>query len=143
MTRDDEVRAMEIATKLVDNLLSWARTKSINWIGEAIVDLALQCDSVEEIRAVGELLEALDERDRKAIARGERWSKGSRLLSQDEARKVLRALTLDQLDVLADRSGHSLHELFEWSCGLREIHSGALWLLGQRDEMAKITGGER
>jgi len=143
MTRDDEVRAMEIATKLVDNLLSWARTKSINWIGEAIVDLALQCDSVEEIRAVGELLEALTERDRKAIARGERWSKGSRLLSQDEARKVLRALTLDQLDVLADRSGHSLHELFEWSCGLREIHSGALWLLGQRDEMAKITGGER
>jgi len=143
MTQGDEVRAMEIATKLVDNLLSWARTKSINWIGEAIVDLALQCDSVEEIRAVGELLEALDERDRKAIARGERWSKGSRLLSQDEARKVLRALTLDQLDVLADRSGHSLHELFEWSCGLREIHSGALWLLGQRDEMAKITGGER
>jgi len=143
MTRDDEVRAMEIATKLVDNLLSWARTKSINWIGEAIVDLALQCDSVEEIRAVGELLEALDERDRKAIARGERWSKGSRLLSQDEARKVLRALTLDQLDVLADRSGHSLHELFEWSCGLREIHSGALWLLGQRDEMAKITGETR
>jgi len=134
---------MEIATKLVDNLLSWARTKSINWIGEAIVDLALQCDSVEEIRAVGELLEALDERDRKAIARGERWSKGSRLLSQDEARKVLRALTLDQLDVLADRSGHSLHELFEWSCGLREIHSGALWLLGQRDEMAKITGETR
>ena len=143
MTQDDEVRAMEIATKLVDNLLSWARTKSINWIGEAIVDLALQCDSVEEIRAVGELLEALDERDRKAIARGERWSKGSRLLSQDEARKVLRALTLDQLDVLADRSGHSLHELFEWSCGLREIHSGALWLLGQRDEMAKITGETR
>ena len=143
MTRDDEVRAMEIATKLVDNLLSWARTGSINWIGEAIVDLALQCDSVEEIRAVGELLEALDERDRKAIARGERWSKGSRLLSQDEARKVLRALTLDQLDVLADRSGHSLHELFEWSCGLREIHSGALWLLGQRDEMAKITGETR
>jgi len=143
MTQGDEVRAMEIATKLVDNLLSWARTKSINWIGEAIVDLALQCDSVEEIRAVGELLEALDERDRKAIARGERWSKGSRLLSQDEARKVLRALTLDQLDVLADRSGHSLHELFEWSCGLREIHSGALWLLGQRDEMAKITGETR
>ena len=143
MTQGDEVRAMEIATKLVDNLLSWARTKSINWIGEAIVDLALQCDSVEEIRAVGELLEALTERDRKAIARGERWSKGSRLLSQDEARKVLRALTLDQLDVLADRSGHSLHELFEWSCGLREIHSGALWLLGQRDEMAKITGETR
>jgi len=45
--------------------------------------------------------------------------------------------------VLADRSGHSLHELFEWSCGLREIHSGALWLLGQRDEMAKITGETR
>jgi hypothetical protein len=143
MTRDEEVRAMEIATKLVDNLLSWAQTGSINAIGEAIVDLALQVETVEDIRAVGELLEALTERDRKAIARGERWSKGSRLLSQDEARKVLRALTLDQLDVLADRSGHSLHELFEWSCGQREIHSGALWLLGQRDEMAKITGETR
>jgi hypothetical protein len=45
--------------------------------------------------------------------------------------------------VLADRSGHSLHELFEWSCGQREIHSGALWLLGDRDEMAKITGETR
>ena len=143
MTRDEEVRAMEIATKLVDNLLSWAQTGSINAIGEAIVDLALQVETVEDIRAVGELLEALTERDRKAIARGERWSKGSRLLSQDEARKVLRALTLDQLDVLSDRSGHSLHELFEWSCGQREIHSGALWLLGQRDEMAKITGETR
>ena len=143
MTRDEEVRAMEIATKLVDNLLSWAQTGSINAIGEAIVDLALQVETVEDIRAVGELLEALTERDRKAIARGERWSKGSRLLSQDEARKVLRALTLDQLDVLADRSGHSLHELFEWSCGQREIHSGALWLLAQQDEMAKITGETR
>jgi hypothetical protein len=143
MTRDEEVRALEIATKLVGTLLSWAATSSINTIGAAIVDLALQLDSVEDIRAVGELLEALTERDRKAIARGEAWGKRSRLLSQDEARKVLRGLTLDQLDVLADRSGHSLHELFEWSCGQREIHSGALWLLGQQDEMAKIMGETR
>lgn len=143
MTQDDEVRLLEIATKLLTHWLGGWTTSSINGFGEAIVDLALQCDTVEEIRAVGDLLEALTERDRKAIARGERWSKGSRLLSQDEARKVLRALTLDQLDVLADRSGHSLHELFEWSCGLREIHSGALWLLGQQDEMAEITGETR
>jgi hypothetical protein len=143
MTPDDEVRAMEIATKLVETRLSWAATSCINTIGAAIVDLWQQCDPVEEIRAVGDLLKSLTDRDRVAIARGERWGKRSRILSQDEARRVLRGLTLDQLDVLADRSGHSLHELFEWSCGQREIHSGALWLLGQQDEMAKITGETR
>jgi hypothetical protein len=143
MTRDDEVRAMKNAYKLVETLLPWATTGGINSIGEAIVDLAQQVDTVDEMRAVGELLGSLTERDRKAIARGERWSKRSRALSQDEARRVLRALTMDQLDVLAERSGHTLHELFEWSCGQREIHSGALWLLGDRDEMAKITGETR
>ena len=143
MTRDDEVRLLEIATKLVETLLSWAATNSINAIGEAIVDLALQCDNVEDIHAVGNLLGSLTERDRVAIARGERWGRRSRALSQDEARRVLRGLTMDQLDVLAERSGHTLHELFEWSCGQREIHSGALFLLGKQDEMAKITGETR
>ena len=118
------VRWMEVATELVLGPLE----------GEAI----------SSINAIGELLAAMTERDLEAVEKGERWGqRRSRLLSQEEARKLLRGLTLDQLDVLADRSGHSLHELFEWSCGQREIHSGALWLLGQRDEMAKITGGER
>jgi hypothetical protein len=143
MTHDDEVRAMKIATKLVDNLLSWAQTGSINAIGEAIVDLALQVETVEDIRAVGELLEALTERDRKAIARGERWSKGSRLLSQDEARKVLRGLSIDQLDAFAERWGYGLDEVISGAMGYSEIHGGALVALGDRDEMAKITGGER
>jgi len=144
MTHDDEVRAMEIATKLVTDWLGCAATSSIVAFGVAIGELTRQCDNVEDIRAVGDLLESLTDQERKAIENGERWGKrSSRLLSQDEARKVLRGLTLDQLDVLADRSGHSLHELFEWSCGQREIHSGALWLLAQQDEMAKITGETR
>ena len=143
MTQDDEVRAMEIATQLVLGPLSGVDLIAINAAGHAIVDLWQRSDTVEEIMAVGELLEAVTERDRAAIARGERWGRRSRALSPGEAQKVLRGLTMDQLDVLADRSGHSLHELFEWSCGQREIHSGALWLLGDRDEMAKITGGER
>ena len=143
MSDAEDVRALEIATKLVETRLSWATTSCINTIGAAIVDLWQQCDPVEEIRAVGDLLKSLTERDRKAIARGERWGRRSRALSQDEARRVLRGLTMDQLDVLAERSGHTLHELFEWSCGQREIHSGALFLLGKQDEMAKITGETR
>jgi hypothetical protein len=134
---------MEIATQLVLGPLSGVDLIAINAAGHAIVDLWQRSDTVEEIMAVGELLETVTERDRKAIKKGGRWGRRSRLLSQDEARKVLRGLTLDQLDVLADRSGHSLHELFEWSCGQREIHSGALWLLGQQDEMAKIMGETR
>ena len=143
MTQHDEVRQLEIATKLVETLLSWAATGSINSIGEAIVDLALQVETVEEIRAVGELLEALTERDRKAIARGERWSKRSLALSQGEARKVLRGLSIDQMEAFAERWGYCLHEVIEWSMEQREIHGGALVALGDREEMAKITGETR
>jgi hypothetical protein len=143
MTQDDEVRAMEIATKLVDGLLCWAATGGINSIGAAIVNLALQCDSVVEIHAVGDLLESLDERDRKAIARGERWGRGSRVLSQDEARKVLRRMSFDQLDAFAERLGYGPDEVISWAMGYSQIHGGALWALGDRDEMAKITGETR
>jgi hypothetical protein len=142
MTRDEEVRAMEIATKLVENLLSWASTSSINAIGAAIVDLALQCDSVEDIQAVGDLLESLTERDRVAITRGERWARGSRALSQGEARKLLRGLSIDQMEAFAERWGYCLHEVIEWSLEQRDIHGGALVALGDVEEMAKITGGD-
>jgi len=143
MSDADDVRAMEIATKLVTDWLGCAATSSIVAFGVSIGEMTRQCDTVEEIRAVGEWLESLTARDREAIEKGERWGKRSRALSQDEARRVLRGLTMDQLDVLAERSGHTLHELFEWSCGQREIHSGALFLLGKQDEMAKITGEAR
>ena len=143
MSDAEDVRAMEIATKLVETLLSWASTSSINTIGAAIVDLALQCDNVEEIRAVGDLLESLTERDRGAIARGERWGKRSRALSQGEARKVLRGLSIDQMEAFAERWEYCLHEVIEWSLEQRDIHGGALVALGEREEMAKITGGER
>ena len=123
MTRDEEVRLLDLATELV--------------LGP------LADESVESINALGGWLAQMTRGDREQVEKGERWGKRSRLPSQEEARKVLRGLTLDQLDVLADRSGHSLHELFEWSCGQREIHSGALFLLGQQDEMAKITGETR
>jgi hypothetical protein len=142
MSDADEVRAMDIATKLLDHLLSWATTESINSIGAAIVDLALQCDCVVEIHAVGDLLESLTERDRKAIARGERWSKGSRALSQEEGQKVLRGMTLDQLDAFAERWGYG-QEVMDWARGYSDIHGGALVALGYQDEMDKITGGER
>ena len=145
MTPDDEVRAMEIATKLVETLLSWAATSSINSIGAAIVDLWQQVDNVEDIRAVGELLQAMTERDRVAIARGERWGKRSRALSQEEGKKVLRGLTIAQVNALCDRRGYGHAEVMDWAMGYSDIHGEArlLAVLSDRDEMAKITGGER
>ncbi len=143
MTHDDEVRAMEIATKLVTERLGCAATSSIVAFGSAIVSLALQCNTIEEICAVGELLESLTERCRKAIARGERWSKGSRALSKEEARQVLCGLTIAQAKVFADRWEYGRNEVMDWAMGYSEIHGGALLALGDRDEMAKITGGER
>jgi hypothetical protein len=143
MTHDDEVRAMEIATKLVENLLSWAATGSIKAIGAAIVDLALQCDSVVEIHAVGDLLEALTERDRVAIARGERWKRGSRALSPEEGKKALLGLTIDQVKKFCNRWGYGHAEVMDWAMGYSDIHGGALVALGDQDEMAKITGETR
>lgn len=142
MTHDEEVRAMEIATKLVETLLSWAATNSINTIGAAIVDLALQCDCVVEIHAVGDLLESLTERDRGAIARGERWGKRSRLTGE-EGQKVLWGMTMDQLWAFAQRWEYSLDEVIEWAREQRDIPHGALVALSDQDEMAKITGETR
>jgi hypothetical protein len=31
----------------------------------------------------------------------------------------------------------------DWAMGYSNIHDGALWALGDRDEMAKITGETR
>jgi hypothetical protein len=143
MTHDDEVRAMEIATKLVETLLSWAATSSVNTIGSAIVDLVLTCDGVEEIHAVGELLESLTDRDRKAIARGERWKRGSRALSQEEGKKALLGLTIDQVKKFCNRWGYGHAEVMDWAMGYSDIHGGALVALGDQDEMAKITGETR
>ncbi len=135
----DEVRAMEIATKLVDGLLCWAATGGLNAIGEAIVDLALQCDSVDEIRAVGELLEALNDRDRAAIAKGERWGKRSRLTGE-EGQKVLWGMTMDQLWAFAQRWEHDFDAVIEWAREQRDIPHGALVALSDVDEMVKIMG---
>jgi hypothetical protein len=143
MSDAEDVRAMEIATKLVTFFLCGLRTSAINTIGVAIVDLALQCANVEDIHAVGNLLESLTERDRVAIARGEQWRRGSRALSQDEARKVLRGMSIDQLDAFAERWEYATHEVFGWVLEQRDIHGGALVALGDQDEMAKITGETR
>ena len=142
MTQDEEVRAMEIATKLLDHLLSWSPTGGINSIGEAIVDLALQVDTVEEIQAVGKLLESLTDRDRRAIARGEKWGKRSRLTGE-EAQKVLWGMTMDQLWAFAQRWEYDFDVVIEWAREQRDIPHGALVALSDADEMAKITGGER
>ena len=143
MSDAEDVRALEIATKLVDHLLSWAATNGINSIGEAIVDLALQVETVEEIQAVGELLQAMTWRDRKAIEKGERWGKRSRTLSPEEGQKVLRGLTIDQVTKFAERWGYGRDEVISWAVGYSDIPHGALVALGDQDEMAKITGGER
>ena len=143
MTQDDEVRAMEIATQLVTDWLGCAATSSIVAFGSAIVSLALQCNTIEEICAVGELLESLTDRDRKAIENGERWKRGSRALSQEEGQKVLLGLTIDQVKKFADRWGYGHAEVMDWAMGYSNIHDGALWALGDVDEMAKITGETR
>jgi hypothetical protein len=107
------------------------------------VDLVLTCDGVEEIHAVGELLESLTDRDRKAIARGERWKRGSRALSQEEGKKALLGLTIDQVKKFADRWGYGRDEVISGAMGYSEIPHGLLVALGDAEEMAKITGGER
>jgi len=143
MTQDDEVRAMEIATQLVLGPLSGVDLIAIKAAGHAIVDLWQRSDNVEDIRAVGELLEALTERCRGAIARGERWGRRSRALSQEEGKKVLLGLTIDQVKKFADRWGYGRDEIISWAMGYDEIPHGALVALSDVDEMAKITGGER
>jgi hypothetical protein len=78
MSDPEEVRAMEIVDKLVRMWLCGLTTSSINTSGAAIAELANQCDNVEEIRAVGDLLESLTEQDRSAIWKGEPWGNQSR-----------------------------------------------------------------
>jgi hypothetical protein len=143
MSDAEDVRAMEIAAELVTDFLRRLRTRSINTIGAAIVDLTLQCDNVEEIKDVGYLLGSLTERDRKAIEKGERWKRGSRALSPEEAQKVLCGLTIDQVKKFADRLGYGRDEVIQWAMGYGESHGGALWALGDQNEMAKITGETR
>jgi len=123
MTQDEDVRLLELGIDLVLGPLA----------GE----------SISGINAIGKLLLAMTERDRERIERGERWSKRSQALSRGEARKVLRALSIDQMEAFADRWGYSLDEVIEWTREQRDIHGGALVALGDRDEMAKITGETR
>jgi hypothetical protein len=124
MTQDEEVRRLELATQLVLGPLA------NEWLGA--------------ITHVGELLAAMTERDREQIRKGERWGRRQSLrLTVPEARKVLRGLSIDQLDAFAERWGYCLHEVIEWSLEQRDIHGGALVALGDREEMAKITGETR
>jgi hypothetical protein len=143
MSDADEVRLLEIATKLVTDWLGCAPTSSIVAFGVSIGEMTRQCDTVEEIRAVGELLESLTTTDRQAIERGERWSKRSRRLTVPEARRVLRGMSIDQMEAFAERWGYCIHEVLQWSLEQRDIHGGALVALGDVDEMAKIMGETR
>ena len=143
MSDAEDVRAMEIATKVVLGALLGVDTTAIKAAGYAIVDILDETEVAETIRAVGELLEAVTERDRAAIARGERWGRRSRALSPGEAQKVLRGLTIDQVKKFADRWGYGRDEVISWAMGYSEIPHGALVALGDMDEMAKITGETR
>jgi hypothetical protein len=143
MTQDEDVRAMEIATKLVLGPLSGVDTIAIKAAGHAIVDILDEIVGEATIRAVGELLETVTEQDRKAIEKGERWKRGSRALSQEEGKKALRGMTLDQLDAFATRLGYGRDEVISGAMGYSGIHGGVLWALGDSEEMAKITGETR
>ena len=143
MTRDEDVRAMELATQLVLGPLSGVDIIAIRAAGDAIVAILDETEVAETIRAVGELLEAVTERDRKAIENGERWGRRSRALSPGEAQKVLRGLTIDQVKKFAERWGYGRDEVISWAMGYSEIPHGMLVALGDRDEMAKITGEAR
>ena len=118
------VRWMEVATELVLGPLA----------GE----------SISSINAIGELLSAMTERDLEAVEKGERWGRRQSLrLTVPEARKVLRGLSIDQMEAFAERWEYCLHEVIEWSLEQRDIHGGALVALGDVEEMAKITGETR
>ena len=156
MTQDDEVRAMELATQLVLGPLAAEPIEIINRTGRAMAaiseaefrGLSDACLSglefaLERINAVGELLGSLRERDREQIEKGERWKRGSRALSPEEGQRMLLGLTIDQERKFAERWGYGRGEVIQWAMGYSEIPNGALWALGDRDEMAKITGGER
>jgi hypothetical protein len=143
MSDADEVRAMEIATKLVLGPLSGVDIISIKAAGHAIVDILDETEVEATIRAVGELLQAVTEQDREQIRKGERWGRGSRALSREEGQKVLLGLTIAQAKVLAKRWGYGQDEAISWAMGYSQIPHGVLWALGQVDEMAKITGETR
>ena len=124
MTQDEEVRRLELATQLVLGPLA------NEWLGA--------------ITHVGELLAAMTERDREQIRKGERWGRRQSLrLTVPEARKVLRGMSINQMEAFAERRGYCLQEVIEWSLEQRDIHGGALVALGDQDAMAKITGGTR
>ena len=75
------------------------------------------------------------------VRAGATWRNGA--LSKDEGQKVLRGMTIDRVKKFADRWGYGRDEVISWAMGYSEIHGGALWALGDRDEMAKITGETR
>ncbi len=143
MSDADDVRAMEIATKLVLGVLSGVDIISIKAAGHAIVDILDETEVEATIRAVGELLAAITERDREQIRKGEQWGRRSRALTQDEGKKVLLGLTIDQVKKFSDRWGYGRDEAISWAMGYSQIPHGMLVALGDVDEMAKITGGER
>ena len=143
MTHDDEVKAMEIATKLVLGALSGVDTIAIKAAGHAIVAILDETEVEATIRAVGELLQTVTRGDREQAEKGNRWGRRSQLLSQEDARKVLRGLTLEQVSAFCDRWEYGCAEVMGWAMGHSDIHGGALWALGDREEMAKITGDTR
>jgi len=123
MTRDEEVRLLDLATQLV--------------LGP------LKDETRLDINAIGELLAAMTSYDREQIEKGERWQGRGPMLKQDEAREVLYRLNIYQLNEFANRLDYCLHEIFDWAIGHRAIPDRAVTALGDRDEMAKITGEER
>ena len=146
MTQDDEVRAMDVAAKLVTTLMTdgrgWAATDSIVAFGVAVGELARQCGTVEEIQSVGELLAAITWRDCEKIRKGERWGKRPRL-TVEEGQEVLWSMTLEQLGEFAQRWDYTIEEVIEWARRHRGIPNRALGVLGDQEEMAQIMEGER
>ena len=123
MTPDDEVRLLELATQLV--------------LGP------LKDETRPDINDIGELLAAMTNDDREQVERGERWGIRGPMLRQDAARRVLFELNVYQLNAFAQRWDYCFHEVWEWVIDHRTIPERALAVLGDVNEMAKITGETR
>jgi hypothetical protein len=83
MSDAEDVRAMEIATKLVLGPLAAEPIEIINWTGRAMAAISeaqfraglvtgvMANEPLETINAVGELLSAMTDHDRQAVLNGE------------------------------------------------------------------------
>ena len=123
MTQDDEVRRLELATRLLQSELAGNTLATIN--------------------IVGELLAMLTARERKAAENGEEWAQGPPdLLTPEQAMNVLRELTDQQLLAFSDKWEYPVSEILAWRTGQHSLPGWAFSVLADPELMHEITGGD-